>query len=423
MAGPIRMLYDEFMNEVLSNTTRDVSGGRRTVLLALGQENEILKRGIYDQVRRAGWSVLDLRFHGMEIPRSFCADGVLFRLAGQAVPLVRRFLRTGVPVVQIHDAVLPERCCCVIQDRQGIGKAAAEHFAQRGFRNMAYLHSEEFDTSPFKPTGLSFVQHARGLGAKADLFAIQRLGRIISWARFEVLARRFGREIAKLELPLGIFTYNDVMAVRICRFCDALGLRVPEEVAVLGNGNAPYKCEYAPTPLSSVDPNFFLQGRAAAELLGRLMDGEPPPAEPVLITPAGVVTRQSTDVLAMPDADTARALRYMWEHLDKPVGVPEIAEACGMSRSTLERHFRKYLRRSVTEELVRKRLERGCEMLRATELSINEIARQVGFKTETYFFRVFGKAMGMTPRKYRLAQTAGGGEAEAPETPGTISGM
>ena len=412
VAGPVRLLYDGFMNETSSSTTHDVSSGRRTVLLALGWESEILKRGIYDHVRRAGWSVLDLRFHGMEIPRSFRADGVLFLLAGQATPLVRRFLRMGVPVVQIDDAVLPGRCCCVVQDRWDIGKAAAEHFAQRGFRNMAYLHSEEFDTSPFKPTGLSFVQHARGLGAKADLFAIQRLGRVTPWARFEVLARRFGREIAKFELPLGIFTYNDVMAVRICRFCDAIGLRVPEEVAVLGNGNDPYKCEYAPTPLSSVDPNHFGQGQVAAELLDRLMDGEPTPADPVLIAPAGVVTRQSTDVLAMPDADTAMALRYMWEHLDKPVGVPDIAEACGMSRSKLERHLRKHLGRSVTEELVRKRLERGCEMLRATELSINEIARQVGFKTETYFFRVFRKAMGTTPRKYRLANRAKGGQGD-----------
>ena len=135
------------------------------------------------------------------------------------------------------------------------------------------------------------------------------------------------------------------------------------------------------------------------------MDGEPAPAEPILIPPAGVVTRQSTDVLALPDFETARALRYIWEHLAEPVGVPEIAEACGMSRSTLERHFREHLRRSVTEELIRKRIERGCELLIATELSINNIARQVGFSTETYFFRVFRKVMGMTPRKYRLAQT------------------
>lgn len=78
------------------------------------------------------------------------------------------------------------------------------------------------------------------------------------WPRVDVLAKRFGREIAKLELPLGIFTYSDVMAVRICRFCDAIGLRVPEEVAVLGNGNDPYKCDFAATPLSSVDPSFFV---------------------------------------------------------------------------------------------------------------------------------------------------------------------
>ena len=141
------------------------------------------------------------------------------------------------------------------------------------------------------------------------------------------------------------------------------------------------------------------------------MDGEPAPKEPVLIAPAGVVTRKSTDVLALPDLDTARALRYIWEHFTEPLQVSDIADAVAVSRRKLERHFRAHLHRSVNEELIRKRIERGCELLTTTDLSINDIARQVGFSTETYFFRIFRRTMGMTPRKYRLAHIAGSGQA------------
>jgi len=398
-----------------STNASEVPRGRRTVLVAL-EYFEPLKTAVYDHARRAGWSVLDLQNFNMRIPRPCRPDGVLFWLPSPDVPFAKRMLRLGVPVVQINDTVLPQKCCCVVEDRRAVGRAAAEHFAERGFRNMAFLHSDTLDDATFKLTGQSFVERARALGARADLIAVQRQGQPIPWTRFGTLAKRFERAISRLELPLGIFTYHDVMAIRICQFCEAIGLSVPEQVAVLGRNNDPHLCDYAPVPLSSVDINHFEQGRIAAELLERLMDGEPAPAEPILIPPAGVVGRQSTDVLAVPDVDTARGLRYIWAHLAQPLQVPDIAEAVGVSRRKLERHFRRYLHRSVSEEFTRKRIERSCELLTGTELTGREIARQVGFDTQTYFGKVFRKAMGMTPRQYRLAQTAKGGEAQSSQT-------
>ena len=406
VAAPVRSVYDGFMTGTSSNTAPQVHAGRPTVLLALSSQFATLKGAIYDVAARAGWTVLDLRYYSMKLPLGCRPDGVLFIQPPEYGPLVRRFLRLGVPVVQIDDNVLPKRCCCVIQDRRAIGRAAAEHFADRGFRNMAFLHSEEYEHTTGELTGQSFVERARALGARADLIAVQRLGRIIPWERPKALAARFRKEISKLQLPLGIFTYHDAMAVRICQFCQAIGLRVPEQVAVLGRGNDPYQCDFAATPLSSVDPNYFAQGREAAELLESLMAGRPAPAEPILIAPAGVVTRKSTDVLALPDVDTARTLRYIWEHFSEPLQVSDIAAAVAVSRRKLERHFRAHLGRSVNEELNRKRIERSCELLTATKLPSRKIARQVGFSTETYFCRIFHRTIGMTPKNYRLAQAA-----------------
>ena len=408
------------MSKASTSITPHATAGRRTVLLALSSEFATLKNGIYDVAARAGWTVLDLRYYESKVPLGCRPDGVLFILPSEYGPLVRRFLRMGVPVVQIDDHVLPKRCCCLIQDRRAIGRAAAEHFADRGFRNMAYLHSEDYEQTTDELIGQSFVERARALGARADLIAVQRPGRIVRWDRAKTLAERFRKEISRLQLPLGIFTYHDAMAVRICGFCNAVGLRVPEQVAVLGRGNDSYQCDFAVTPLSSVDPNYYQQGQVAAELLDRLMDGQPAPAEHILIPPVGIVTRKSTDVLALADIETARALRYIWEHLAEPLNVDNIADAAAISRRKLERHFRTYLHRGVSEELVRKRLERACELLVATRTRVKIISEQVGFTTEKHFFRAFRKAIGTTPRQYRLAQTARLREDENSDLPAGV---
>jgi LacI family transcriptional regulator len=405
------------MSETPSHVAGQTHAARRTVLLALRPEFDAVRSGIYHQARRAGWRVRDLRHFEMRIPKPCHIDGVLFHLMPGQDSLVRRLLRLGAPVVQVGEHVLAKRCCCVVSDHRALGRAAAEHFAQRGFRNVACLRSRYADRSRggFRVVADNFVQRARALGARAEFIAIQSPSLRVSWSRLGVLAGRFEKEISRFALPLGIFTYHDLMATRICEFCEMLGLSVPEQVAVLGRGNDPEQCELAPTPLSSADPNLYEQGRAAAELLDRLMDGEPPPKEPLVIPPLGIVTRQSTDVLAIPDVETARALRYMWQNLAKPLNVNGIAAAVAVSRRKLERHFRKHLGRSVTDELIRKRIERCCELLTATKLSVRDIARQVGFRSEPYFFVVFRKAVGMTPSQYRLAQTTRDREAENDE--------
>ena len=98
----------------------------------------------------------------------------------------------------------------------------------------------------------------------------------------------------------------------------------------------------------------------------RLMDGEPAPTEPILIPPAGVVTRQSTDVLALPDPDTARALRYMWEHLAEPPSVP-----------TFEKPIPTEAPNETQMEALRKQQIEYEMRLAALELSQVEMPRQL----------------------------------------------
>ncbi len=393
------------MTDKASSLPRDVPLHRRTVLLAFDEDLESLNRGIVDYARQHGWHLLNIQYYDMELPRSFSPDGILFQLPESRMPLLRQLLRMDVPKVQIEDLAGGLDCPSVVQVGRERGRVAAEHFISRGFKNLAYLRSEAWDRPQAQWPCESFLAHARQMGARADVISVQNLKNTLKWSQFDALVARFRDEISRIELPLGIFTYHDVMGVRICHFCEAIGLRVPEQVAVLGAGNNQLKCDCSSVPLSSVDPDSFGQGRAASELLDKLMDGQPASNDTIMIPPKAVAVRQSTDVLAMPDVDSARALRYIWAHCFQHLTVRDVAEAISISRRKLERCFRAHLGRSVNDEFTRKRIERCCELLATTRKPISVIADEVGFRTGPYLFRLFHKVIGTTPRRYRLANS------------------
>jgi LacI family transcriptional regulator len=132
-----------------------------------------------------------------------------------------------------------------------------------------------------------------------------------------------------------------------------------------------------------------------------MMDGKAAPKSPTMVRPGGVVTRRSTDVLAVPDTGVARAMRFMWDHLDQNLSVDDIAAEAGMQRRKLERAFRRHLGRGVNAELRRKRLERCCELLRTTRISVTDLAPTVGFRSKDYLHAAFQRTFGTTPQKFR----------------------
>lgn len=122
-----------------------------------------------------------------------------------------------------------------------------------------------------------------------------------------------------------------------------------------------------------------------------------------MIQPAGVISRQSTQIMLVPDALVAKALRYIWQQLHRSLPIEEIADHVGVSLSTLARLFRKHLRRTIGDEIAHSRLERAKELLANGNLRIRDISKACGYSTPNYFNNVFLRATGLTPRKFRIA--------------------
>jgi AraC family transcriptional regulator, arabinose operon regulatory protein len=97
----------------------------------------------------------------------------------------------------------------------------------------------------------------------------------------------------------------------------------------------------------------------------------------------------------------AVAERFMLEHLAEPVSAEQIAEACALSVSQLNRLFRAYVGTGPAERLRALRVQRAQELLVASLLSVKEIAFDCGFVCPNHFCRVFKTEVGLTPGAYR----------------------
>lgn len=386
---------------------------RRNVLLLLGYYNVSLHGGIIRYAGEAGWALDDGYMRVGQPPVWWRGDGILGLITAPKDLRALEHFPANLPMVDlskgwISNVMSPEDRALgvgrtrVFYDNEKIGQLAAGHFLQRGFKHIAYLNIGNYwhETERI-PVCRAHIEEAGGHFHEIEYFRHFSLDSKTPLADRSEAQLWLTQTIAKLPKPLGIILTSDDWATCLLQACDDAGVTVPDEVAVLGCDNDPMVCHCTPVPLSSIDLNWDGVGYEAARLLDRMMDGQAPPKEPVLVPPKGVVARMSTNILAVPDPRIARALRFIWEHFPEPLGAETVAKGAGLNRRTLERGFREHLGRSVLYEITRVRIERAKTMLVDSNLKAHQVAEQCGFSGIVAFSKVFLRLTGMRPSDFR----------------------
>lgn len=103
-----------------------------------------------------------------------------------------------------------------------------------------------------------------------------------------------------------------------------------------------------------------------------------------------------------------RTVRHMRERLAEPVTLTELATVAGWAPAHFATVFRKQTQTTPLIFLTRLRLQRACELLKATDSPLAEIGAQVGFPDPFYFSRVFSRHQGLAPAAYRRLYAARG---------------
>lgn len=358
-----------------------------------------LLHGVHDWVSAgAPWSIrLTEQARRAPLPawlRHWQGDGIIARVDSAAIATALR--KTGLPVVDVSAEREKSEFPRVSIDNNAVAQLAADHLLGRNLRHFAYCGDAQFLWS--RKRGAAFARIVRGHGLRCAEFPASRTaGR--DWER-DVQA--MAQWLTKLPQPVGVFACFDGRAQQVLEACHVAGLAVPEQVTVLGVDDDELVCELCDPPLSSVLPNARRTGYEAAALLARLMAGQVQKAsDSKEIEPVRVVERRSTDALAVADRHVAAALRYVREHAHDGIAVKDVLRVVPVSRTLLERKFRRFMGESLHRIIKRRQIERVRQLLAETDIAVARIADMTGFESASYLSAVFRRETGTSPRDFR----------------------
>lgn len=202
--------------------------------------------------------------------------------------------------------------------------------------------------------------------------------------------------------PFGVFAANDAVGVYVLSCAEAVGLKVPDDVAVLGVDDDHSLCDRSTPKLSSIAPDFHRAGYIAAELLDRCISHPRSRVSGAMFGVLDIHRRESTFAYHRHDDRVVAAISYIRQHACERISSAHVIAQMGCARRTAELRFREIVGHGILEEIHAVRLERAKNLLRRTDCSIREIAIDCGYRTTEQLRRIFLRAEGCSPCVYRM---------------------
>jgi LacI family transcriptional regulator len=332
--------------------------------------------------------------------QSWEGDGIIARV--ENVQIINYLSQHPVPTVDVRCLhKLPDVPMVETNDVM-VTRLAFEHLLERGFQRFGYCGFEGANYSRRRKNFLMQMVADAGL----TLTTLDSPNpHIIDTSRIEASGLLHQEELVdwliNVDKPIGIIACNDIRALQLLNAARECKIDVPDEVAVVGIDNDTIMCNLADPPLSSVEHDTRRIGFEASVLLDKMMRGYMPTEPRILIDPLRVVTRQSSDVLAIRDSEVAAAMKFIRERACDGISVDDVVATVPVSRSTLERRFIKGVGRSIKAEINKVRIRRIKELLINTDYKLGAIANKVGFAHAEYMSVLFRESVGVTPGQYR----------------------
>ncbi len=378
----------------------------RRRILVFCETNTSYGRGIVEGLLRYGrernW-ILSFEQVGrdarsFERYRPWRADGIVIRSYYRST--YNRVLQSGVPFVELLGYAESNVAPAVTMDEQRVAELVVDHFLERGLRSFAYYCME--DSPIFYARRYFFLRRLEELGYLCDVYPTK--WRVRDYA-FPQWSEKYRDKLAKwlkgLPKPIALFASLDQCGQVVLELCHELGIRVPQDISVVGVGNDDWICGLLRPTLSSVDGNSFAVGWHAAQILDRKMNDQTVENRTIYVPAGFLATRKSSDFYAVGDPDVEAALSFIRDRACQRITIDDVLSEINVSQRTLYRAFSKYLGRTPQDEIIRVQIERAKTLLRETNDSIMSVAFQCGFSSDVYFVRAFRREVGTTPNAFR----------------------
>ena len=314
------------------------------------------------------------------------ADGLIGYVPDDEV-LLNKIRSQEFPAVVLPTSMPLEDMIQISQD-ENTGIMAAEYLIGLGFRNFGFC-------------GIAFMWNK--IREESFSKVIVSAGYSLSIAPEKAAGRLLIQWLKSLELPSAVMACNDERASELAEACRECGLRIPSDIAIIGVDNDEMICSLCNPPLSSIRMNFESVGYNSAETIDRMLSGrEIAGTSELCCRPIDIVSRASTDILAIDDIEVANAIRFIRHNVRRSINVSDVHKNSLLSLRALQLRFQKVLNRSIHQEIRRERIAEMARQLLNTNLTIQQIAYSIEFDDVKHVSRIFKKETGLTPNEYRF---------------------
>ena len=276
------------------------------------------------------------------------------------------------------------------------GRLGAAYFLKKGFKNFAFYGFKDIVWSRERAEG--FEQKVKEAGYAVHYFEHKKSRSMDLWYYKPSALSRWLKSLPK---PVALMACDDNQGLHITEASRHAGIRIPEDVAVLGVDNDEGICFLSDPPLSSISLDVEKAGYEAALLMQQMITKNKKYFYDIIVKPTHVNTRSSTDIYSTNDNYIVSALKYIHSNVDKNLKVDQVLKDVLLSRRSLEKRFIRTTGYPVYKYIYNLRIEKFAEKLLETNMTITEIAQELGLSDAKNIARQFKQIKGVTPLEYR----------------------
>jgi LacI family transcriptional regulator len=382
-----------------------------------GSDGREQMSGVFDYVKEhPHWTVQTIHMrtaitNGMLYDALKGADGLILDIAYDIERLAKTIIAENpdLKIVVTNDYLVPlfamhPHCRSLLIDSVAVGKDAARYFNSLGrFSSYGFVHGairfpwsidreEGFRSAMPRNTPLFVFPEGEPEKAKAgpDAPAIP-LDKLAKW-------------LVALPKPTAVFCANDLFATKVLIVCERLGLKVPNQVTVIGCDNDPLVFSNTNPPLTSLQLPFSELGYRAAATLDKLLRNRSPSRKTIRVAGTHLFERGSSVHIPPATALVEKARAYIAKHACDGIRPNDVIAHVGVSRSLLNLRFRQVCGKSINEDIIDVRLAEVRRLLKKSDQTILQVGRDCGFNDPDNLKRLFKRRYGVSMREWRRSR-------------------
>ncbi len=361
------------------------------------EQNIIITRAFH--LTHQGPDEVDANSRELDRLRIWNPDGLLCALESDTLQTLVEFLPR--PTVNMFASQPGPGVAVVLGSRATFIQTGAQHLRQQGLRSIAQVVLSVDPAHQLKLKIFNQVVRPAKPGQACLYEPVPPALLEDPYMPVTPVPARLAAWLRALPKPSGVISPSNGGGGYLIRVCHELGLRVPEDIAVVGVDGTDLALA-SELAVTTVLPDAQAIGRAAMTLLGEMMRGQPAPPEPVLQEAMELHVRKSTGLRRAEICDITGALEYIDHHACTNLSVEQlIRDTQGVCTKTFYTHFRAATGQTPAQAIQHRRLEEARRLLAHTELPVSTIADLCGYSDYSNFGRAFRAAEKISPSAYR----------------------